>query len=139
MEPHSGISAAGAGAVCTPGILSGSMSARGASAATAAGLVCPGESAEIPLSEDIFNALIRRRGRRLHAIQAGCQASLRIDRAKGILHVSAREPGGLQAVMAQLAVVSAPRKPVSGAVWAELMRTRMFETNSPSATLSQLQ
>merc|ERR1719277_1098332 len=41
--------------------------------------------------------------------------------------------------MAQLAVISAPRKPVSGAVWAELMRTRMFEANSPSATLSQLQ
>jgi len=83
----------------------------------------------ITLERELLRTLCRRSRRRLRDIQVACQATLRLDRLRGVLLVSGSE-AAVQAVRNKLDSLGGPRKPVSGPVWAELMRTRTLHTTS---------
>jgi hypothetical protein len=78
---------------------------------------------EIVLSGEVLAAMCRRGRRRLRDIQASSQAVLKLDRMRGVLHVTGKKTS-IADVRRQLESVTGPCIKVSGAVWAELMRTR---------------
>jgi hypothetical protein len=92
---------------------------------------------EIPVDPELMASLCRRSRRRLRDIQAECQAILRPNRARCIIGVEG-SAASIEAVHAHLAALWGPHRPVSAALWAELMRTRSVEDPSLS-TIAQLQ
>eukprot|EP00930_Biecheleria_cincta_P035310 TRINITY_DN2428_c0_g1_i1.p1 TRINITY_DN2428_c0_g1~~TRINITY_DN2428_c0_g1_i1.p1 ORF type:complete len:421 (-),score=88.97 TRINITY_DN2428_c0_g1_i1:87-1349(-) len=80
-------------------------------------------SAAIKLDPELMSTFCRRGRRRLQEIQACSQATLKLDRAKGVLWVTGSERA-IAEVRLRLECLGGPRKTVSAAVWAELMRTR---------------
>lgn len=85
---------------------------------------------EIELDSEAFGALCRRgRRRRLREIQAAFPAILRVDRQRRVLHVIG-SPEAIDAIQAQVESLRGPRKTVTSAVWAELMRTRILQDES---------
>lgn len=78
---------------------------------------------EIALEPDVLSALYRRGRRRLRDIQASSQASLKLDRVRGVLRATGSRDA-IADVQRQLECVSGSHLDVSAAVWAELMRTR---------------
>jgi len=91
----------------------------------------------IPLSPELLNSLHRRRWRHLRGIEKTCKASIRLDRANSTLLVSGTEES-VAAVKHRLAGLNGPRRMVSTAVWAELMRTRTLQ-DSRQSVLMRLQ
>jgi len=84
---------------------------------------------EIQLGEELLGLLSRRSRRRIHDIHESCNVRTKLDKMRGVLQVVGSE-SGIQAVRKQLESFSGPSKPVSTAVWAELMRTRMQSTTA---------
>lgn len=102
-------------------------------------VLCKDEpSAEFNLDPELLSILCRRGRRRLRLLQLETGANIWIDRAAGLLHV-----GGSEAVLAdvqrQLASLRGPRKAISPAVWAELMRTRTLSKDPGEGQVSRLQ
>jgi len=95
-------------------------------------------SVELTLDKETTSTLSRRDRRRLRQIQEKCQAVLRLDRARGVLKVTGRFQSVATAAE-QIACLSGPRKAVSSAVWAELMRTRLRQDDGEDAALARLQ
>mmetsp|Transcript_71790 Transcript_71790/g.155897 ORF Transcript_71790/g.155897 Transcript_71790/m.155897 type:complete len:445 (+) Transcript_71790:58-1392(+) len=95
-------------------------------------------SVELTLDKETTSTLSRRDRRRLRQIQEKCQAVLRLDRARGVLKVTGRFQSVATAAE-QIACLSGPRKAVSSAVWAELMRTRLRQDDREDAALARLQ
>jgi len=89
------------------------------------------------LDPDVLSSLCRRGRRHLREIQASCQAMLRLDRMRGLLHV-AGSPESIENVQKHLERLGGPSKEVSLAVWTELMRTRTTQ-DGPEAYLTQIQ
>lgn len=81
------------------------------------------ETAEVALEPEVLAAICRRGRRRLRDIQSSCQASLKLDRCRGVLSVTGSK-SSIADVKKQLEGLSGPSLTVSPAVWAELMRTR---------------
>lgn len=92
---------------------------------------------EIELDPEMMSTLCRRGRRRLRDIQVTCQAVVKLDRMHNILRVYGPEEVIL-AVRRQLASLGGPRKAVSPAVWAELMRTRT-ELDTTQSAVAQIQ
>jgi len=94
----------------------------------------------IAIDKDTLSDLSRRRRRRLRELQKATGVLLKFDRVKGCLQALGDEES-LQKVQQRLATCRGPRKQVSLAVWAELMRTRklLAEEGGQSGLLSQLQ
>lgn len=88
---------------------------------------------EIHLDHEVLNTLCRRGRRRLRDMQTSCQAMLRLDRVRGVLCVVG-PPSSVEAVRHHIASLGGPRRVVSAAVWAELMRTRT-QTSSNAAVV----
>mmetsp|Transcript_39197 Transcript_39197/g.73086 ORF Transcript_39197/g.73086 Transcript_39197/m.73086 type:complete len:397 (+) Transcript_39197:19-1209(+) len=78
---------------------------------------------EIPLEGPLLQGFCRRGRRRLHEIEEATKASVKLDRARGLLRVVGTEDA-INAVEHQLECMTGPRKEISRAAWAELMRTR---------------
>lgn len=95
-------------------------------------------STDIQLDAELLNILCRRGRRRLRLIQAECRVSARLDRARGILHLSGTE-AALQEVRRHLSTLRGPRKAVSAAVWAELMRTRTVADSAEEGLVAWIQ
>lgn len=93
---------------------------------------------EIHLDSELLNILCRRGRRRLRLIQTDCGVGARLDRARSVLHVSGSE-AAVQDVRRQLSSLRGPRKAVSPAVWAELMRTRTLADSSEDGLVAWLQ
>jgi len=81
------------------------------------------QTAQIMLKPDVLEVFCRRGRRRLKDIQSCCQAALRLDHSRGILHVRGTA-ASINAVMRQLEMLTGPCIPATSALWAELMRTR---------------
>lgn len=94
-------------------------------------------SAAIKLDQELLGTFCRRGRRRLQEIQASSQASLKLDRAKGLLWVTGSERA-IAEVRHRLECLGGPRKTVSAAVWAELMRTRTL-VEGPDASKSAVE
>jgi len=88
--------------------------------------------AEFPLDAELVSTLSRRSRRRLRDIQTNCQVKIRLDKAQCLLNVQGTEEA-IQAVRRQLESLGGPRKQVPTAVWAELMRTRTTQGDSPAS------
>jgi hypothetical protein len=99
-------------------------------------LVDGAHTVEIVLEPETFSALCRRGRRRLRDIQATCPAVLRLDRSRGVLCVTGTAEA-IGAVRQQIAGLGGPRKAISAAVWAELMRTRILQDGTE--VLSRIQ
>merc|ERR1719287_218482 len=95
------------------------------------------QTVEIALDPELLATFCRRSRRRLRDVQASCQASVKLDRARGVLRVTGPE-SSIDAVRKQLAGLTGPRRDVTQAVWAELMRTRKM-CNSLEATVARFQ
>lgn len=80
-------------------------------------------SAAIKLDPELLRTFCRRGRQRLQEIQARSQATLKLDRTKGLLWATGSERA-ISEVRVRLECLGGPRKTVSAAVWAELMRTR---------------
>lgn len=94
-------------------------------------------SAAIKLDQELLGTFCRRGRRRLQEIQANSQAYLKLDRAKGLLWVTGSERAIVE-VRHRLECLAGPRKTVSAAVWAELMRTRTL-IEGPDASKSAVE
>mmetsp|Transcript_148949 Transcript_148949/g.263327 ORF Transcript_148949/g.263327 Transcript_148949/m.263327 type:complete len:464 (-) Transcript_148949:72-1463(-) len=81
------------------------------------------QTVEIMLDPEILGALYRRGRRRLRDIQSSSQATLKLDRLRGVLRVTGSQES-IADVRRQLECVSGSHMSVAAAVWAELMRTR---------------
>jgi hypothetical protein len=90
------------------------------------------ESKEITLTPEVLEALRRRGGRRLRDIQSSSQASLKLDRVRGVLDVTGTK-ASIADVLRQLDGVNGPCVKVAGPVWSELMRTRTNTDPTQSA------
>jgi len=90
------------------------------------------QSAEIVLEPDVLAALCRRGRRRLRDIQQSSQASLKLDRYRGVLQVTGFQ-SAIADVLRQLESLSGPCLSVTAAVWAELMRTRKIDDMTQAA------
>ena len=84
---------------------------------------------DIALGPELSASFCRRGRRRLREIQGTSRAQLRFDRFRGVLRVSGPE-AAVQEVQWQVECLGGPRRSVSSAVWAELMRTRMSQDSS---------
>jgi len=80
-------------------------------------------SAAIKLDPELLSTFCRRGRQRLQEIQACSHATLKLDRTKGLLWATGSERA-IAEVRVRLECLGGPRKTVSAAVWAELMRTR---------------
>jgi len=92
---------------------------------------------DLAVDPELRSTFCRRGRQRLRAIQASCQAMVRLDRSRGVMRVTGTE-AAVEAVKRQLASLSGPRRAVSAPVWAELMRTRTM-TENPQASVARLQ
>jgi len=81
------------------------------------------QTAEIGLSADVLAAICRRGRLHLRNIQSSSQATLKLDRFRGVLEVTGSK-GAIADVHTQLECLTGPFLSVSASVWAELMRTR---------------
>jgi len=90
------------------------------------------QSAEIVLDPDVLAALCRRGRRRLRDIQQSSQATLKLDRFRGVLQVTGFQ-SAIADVLRQLESLSGPCLSVTAAVWAELMRTRKIDDMTQAA------
>lgn len=75
------------------------------------------------LLEPELLANFSRSRRRLRELQASTQAVLKVDRARGVLRATGTE-SAISRVRHQVECLGGPRKQLSTASWAELMRTR---------------
>mmetsp|Transcript_127441 Transcript_127441/g.231711 ORF Transcript_127441/g.231711 Transcript_127441/m.231711 type:complete len:452 (-) Transcript_127441:301-1656(-) len=80
-------------------------------------------NAEIKIEPEIFEALHRRGRRRLRDIQSASQATLKLDRRRGVLRIAGSKES-ISFVQKQLESVSGSHVAVTAPLWAELMRTR---------------
>jgi hypothetical protein len=92
---------------------------------------------EIVLENEVLTVICRRSRRRLRDIQASTKASLKLDRARGVLQVKGTLES-INEVRNQLQRLTGPFVDVTAAVWAELMRTRTVLTTADSA-VAQIQ
>lgn len=97
----------------------------------------PFQTLEIVLQPEVLTAICRRGRRRLRDIQQSCQASLKLDRYRGVLLVTGSKDS-IKMVQKQLETVSGPSLTVSPPVWAELMRTRT-NTDPTQAAVARIQ
>jgi len=81
------------------------------------------QTVEIALDPEVLGALYRRGRRRLRDIQTSSQATLKLDRLRGVLRATGTKESIVD-VQRQLESVSGSHLAVTAAVWAELMRTR---------------
>lgn len=91
-------------------------------------------NAQIKIEPEIFEALHRRGRRRLRDIQAACQATLKLDRRRGVLRIAGSKES-ISYVQKQLESVSGSHLAVSAPLWAELMRTRAENDLSQAAVM----
>jgi len=89
-------------------------------------------SVDIELDRELFATFCRRGRRRLREIQASSEATLKLDRSRGILCACGTE-SAIAEVRRQLECLGGPRKHVTAALWAELMRTRTVQDASLAA------
>jgi len=102
--------------------------------------VQPGNSehaVEIALEREVLTVICRRSRRRLRDMQASTNASLKLDRARGVLQVKG-DLESIDEVRNQLQRLTGPFVGVTAAVWAELMRTRT-NLNTSEAAVAQIQ
>ena len=90
---------------------------------------------EIPLDEDLFGLLSRRR-KHLRGLREATQSIVRLDRARGCLSVTGTE-SSISEVKQLLTSLGGLRQNVGAPVWAELMRTRTVQRND--AALARIQ
>lgn len=95
------------------------------------------QSVEILLDPEVLRALYRRGRRRLRDIQSASQASLKLDRLRGVLKVMGSKEA-VADVQRQLDCVLGSHLEVSAPVWAELMRTRA-DPDLSQAAVAQIQ
>ncbi|CAE7607117.1 unnamed protein product [Symbiodinium natans] len=94
---------------------------------------------EICLEPSLLNGFCRRGRRRLLEIEQATSATVKLDRARGVLKVFG-SPDAIQNVERHLETMKGPRKEVSRAAWAELMRTRTGQDDGHTAVaLQQIQ
>mmetsp|Transcript_84452 Transcript_84452/g.149423 ORF Transcript_84452/g.149423 Transcript_84452/m.149423 type:complete len:455 (-) Transcript_84452:167-1531(-) len=87
---------------------------------------------EIQLDAELLATFCRRGRRRLREIQTSSQAVLKLDRSRSVLRASGTE-SQIAEVRRQLECLGGPRKQITAALWAELMRTRTLQDTSTAA------
>lgn len=87
---------------------------------------------EISLEPELMNSLYRRGRRRLRDIQTNCGVNLWLDKLRGVLHLSGPK-ACVAAAKSSIAGLGGPRKRVSTAMWAELLRTRKLQSGDEAA------
>jgi hypothetical protein len=87
---------------------------------------------EIRLEPELMNSLYRRGRRRLRDIQTNCGVNLWLDKLRGVLHLSGSK-ASVAAAKTSIAGLGGPRKRVSTAMWAELLRTRKLQAGDEAA------
>ncbi|CAE7857999.1 hypothetical protein AK812_SmicGene3963 [Symbiodinium microadriaticum] len=80
-------------------------------------------SHEFFLDTGLLNGFCRRGRRRLQEIEEATNATVKLDRSRGVLKAFGTIEA-IQQVQQQLESMTGPRKEISRAAWAELMRTR---------------
>jgi hypothetical protein len=93
--------------------------------------------AEIKLEPELLNSFCRRGRRRLRDIQANCQVNVRLDKLRSVLHISGSE-ARVNLAKRHISGLGGPRKNVTTAVWAELLRTRTMQSG-PDAVVARIQ
>lgn len=81
-------------------------------------------TAEIQLDNEVLRALCIRSRRRFRDMKAASQAELKLDSTRGVMQVTGSK-SAIADIRKKLETVTGPCLTVAGAVWAELMRTRM--------------
>jgi hypothetical protein len=87
---------------------------------------------EISLEPELINSLYRRGRRRLRDIQTNCGVNVWLDKLRGVLHLSGSK-ASVAAAKNLIAGLGGPRKRISAAMWAELLRTRKLQSGAEAA------
>lgn len=87
---------------------------------------------EVGLEPELINSLYRRGRRRLRDIQSNCGVNVWLDKLRGVLHLSGSKES-VAAAKNLIAGLGGPRKRVSTAMWAELLRTRKLQSGAEAA------
>lgn len=87
---------------------------------------------EIPCDIELLSMSCRRGRRRIREIQESSGAKLKLDKVRGVLHVSGQY-AEIADVRRQIESLGGPRRSVAPATWAELMRTRTVDDASVAA------
>mmetsp|Transcript_84085 Transcript_84085/g.132392 ORF Transcript_84085/g.132392 Transcript_84085/m.132392 type:complete len:376 (+) Transcript_84085:53-1180(+) len=92
---------------------------------------------EISLEPELINSLYRRGRRRLRDIQSNCGVNVWLDKLRGVLHLSGSK-ASVASAKHLIAGLGGPRKRISTAMWAELLRTRK-QQSGPEAAVARIQ